>query len=61
MRQILKNMYVNAACYIADVEVMTGVSYGTARRIMSRIRKYYGLSGRERPTVEMVQTYLRKI
>ena len=51
-------MYRDPHVYIADVEVMTGKSYRTCRRIMDDIRKYYGLSKREKPTMQQVKAYL---
>lgn len=51
-------MYRDPHVYIADVEVMTGKSYRTCRRIMEDIRKYYGLAKREKPTMQQVKAYL---
>ena len=53
--------YREPGAYIADIEVMTNKSYGTCKRIMQRIRLFYGLSGRERPTIEQVKKYLVEI
>jgi len=51
-------MYRDPTCYVADIEQMTGVSYRTARRIMVKIRKHYGLGKREKPTIEMAKSFL---
>ena len=51
-------IYRDPTCYVADIEQMTGKSYMTARRIMMRIRKHYGLSKRERPTIDQAKAYL---
>ena len=53
--------YRDPICYMADLEVMLDKSYSTARRVMARIRKYYGLKGREKPTIQQVESYLVKI
>lgn len=54
-------MYRDPSCYIADIEVMAGVSYRTAQRILSKVRKYYGITGRKKPTIQQVQTYMLEI
>ena len=54
-------MYRDPSCYIADIELMTGKSNRTAQRIMAKVRKYYGLTGRIKPTIAQVQAYLSKI
>ena len=54
-------MYRTPEAYIADVEILTGKSYRTARRIMETIRKHYNLSARQRPTLEQVKAYLIQI
>ena len=54
-------MYRTPEAYIADVEILTGKSYATARRIMRKVRKYYDLSARQRPTLEQVKAYLIRI
>ena len=46
---------------IADVEILVSVSYRTARRIMDKIRKAYGIPKYHRPTIEQVKAYLIKI
>ena len=51
-------MYRDPTCYVADIEQLTGKSYMTARRIMWRIRKHYGLGKHERPTIEQAKAYL---
>ena len=56
--KIEKAMYRTPYAYIADVEVLTGKSYGTARRIMADIKKHYNLSSRQKPTMEQVKNYL---
>lgn len=50
--------YKDATCYIADIEDMTEKSYRTARRIMAKVRKHYGITGRAKPTIQQVQAYL---
>ena len=57
-RKSKKTMYRTPYAYIADVEVLTGKSYGTARRIMADIKKHYNLSSRQKPTMEQVKNYL---
>lgn len=51
-------MYRDPTCYVADIEQLTGVSYRTAQRIMSKIRKHYGLGKREKPTIDMAKSFL---
>ena len=51
-------MYRDPTCYVADIEQMTGASYRTAQRIMSKIRKHYGLGKREKPTIDMAKSFL---
>ena len=51
-------MYRTPEAYIADVEYLTGRSYRTAQRIMAKIKKAYGIIGRNRPTIEQVKAYL---
>ena len=53
--------YKDATCYIVDIEEMTEKSYRTARRIMAKVRKHYGIVGREKPTIQQVQEYLVKV
>lgn len=53
-------MYRDPTCYISDLEEMIGKSYSTAKRKMVKIRKYYGMKNRERPTLEQVRAYLEK-
>ena len=50
--------YRDPYCYIYDLVDMTGKSYRTAQRTMERIRKYYGISGRQKPTIEQVKSFL---
>ena len=45
--------------YVSDIEQMTGMSYRTARRILGRIRKRYGIAGRKHPTMEQVREYFK--
>ena len=45
--------------YVADIEVMTGKSNMTARRIMWKIRKFYGIEGRKHPSMHQVREYFR--
>lgn len=45
-------------CYVADIELLTGKSYRTAQRVLAKVRKYFGLSSRQRPTFEQVEQYL---
>lgn len=51
-------MYRDPTCYIADIEVMTGKSYSTAKRIMAKIRKHFGLGKFERPTLDQAKQFL---
>ena len=51
-------MYRTPEAYIADIEVMTGKSYATAKRIMGKIKKFYGLTSRQKPTIVQVKEYL---
>lgn len=53
--------YRDPNCYIADIEEMIGKSNRTAQRVMAKIRKYYGITGRTKPTLDQVQAYLRKV
>ena len=57
-RKIITTMYREPEAYIADIEVMTGKSYATAKRIMGKIRKHYGLTNRQKPTLIQVKDYL---
>ena len=54
-------MYRDPFAYVSDIEVMTGKSYGTAKRIMARIREHYGIPSRKRPTIEQVKAYLVQV
>ena len=54
-------MYRDPSCYIADIEIMTGKSYRTARRIAAKARKFFGITGRRRLTIQQMQEYLIKI
>ena len=54
-------MYRDPMCYIADVEVMTGRSYMTARRIMAKAKAYYGVSSRTKITIQQMKAYLVEI
>ena len=54
-------MYRDPSCYIADIENLTGVSNRTAQRIMAKIRKYYGITGRIKPTIQQVKEYLVQV
>lgn len=56
--KFLITMYRTPEAYIADVELLTGKSYRTAQRIMVKIKKALGITGRKRPTIEQVKTYL---
>lgn len=60
-RQNKNAMYRDPICYISDVEVMTGKSNTTAKRIYARARKYFGIGARERITIQQMQEYLVKI
>lgn len=51
-------MYRVPEAYIADLEIMTGKSYRTCQRMMRRIKQYYGIPSRKRPTIEQVKAYL---
>ena len=51
-------MYRTPEAYIADIEIMTGKSYGTAKRIMAKIKRHFGISMRNRPTLDQVKEYL---
>ena len=51
-------MYRDPSCYIADLEIMTGKSNRQARRYMAKIRKFYGLTARQKPTMQQVKEYL---
>ena len=53
-------MYRTPEAYISDVEFLTGKSNRTAQRIMAKIKKAFGIKGRNRPTIEQVKTYLAK-
>ena len=54
-------MYRDPTAYVSDIEVLTGKSYSTAKRIMAKIRKYYGLSARQRVTIEQAKSFLVQI
>lgn len=54
-------MYRDPNCYLWDLEKMIGKSNSTAKRVMKRIRTYYGLTGRQRPTIQQVKEYLVQI
>lgn len=43
--------------YIVDIEMITGKSYRTARRIMAKIRMRYNIHGRKHPTMEQVREF----
>ena len=51
--------YRNPNAYVADIEVMANVSYATARRIMGKIRKHFGIPGRQHPTMVQVREFMR--
>lgn len=52
--------YRNPNANVVDIEVMANVSYGTARRIMCKIRKHFGIPGRQHPTMVQVREFLRQ-
>ena len=52
--------YRTPEAYISDIEVMTGKSYMSARRIMAKIKKHFGLTPYQRPTIQQVKEYLVK-
>jgi hypothetical protein len=51
-------MYRDPTAYVSDIEVLTGKSYSTAKRIMAKIRKFYGLSARQRVTIDQAKSFL---
>lgn len=51
--------YRNPIAYTVDVEVMANVSHATARRIMTRIKKYFGIPGKQHPTIIQVKQFLQ--
>lgn len=56
---MLSEKYQNPTAYVVDIEVMANVSYGTAKRIMGKIRKHFGIPGRQHPTMVQVREFLR--
>lgn len=54
-------MYRDPTCYVSDLEAMIGKSYATAQRLMVKIRKHYGMSKREKPTMDQARAYLERI
>lgn len=59
--KIENTMYKDPTCYIADIENLTGVSTRTAQRIMRKVREYYGITGRVKPTINQVKEFLVQI
>lgn len=59
--EIKSAMYRDPSVYVADIEVMTGKSYRTCQRILKKIREYYHLSKRQKPTIEQAKQYLTEI
>ena len=51
--------YRNPIAYTVDVEVMAKVTNATARRIMQRIKKHYGIIGKQHPTIIQVKQFLQ--
>lgn len=51
--------YRNPNAYVSDIESMANVSYATARRIMGKIRKHFGIPGRQHPTMVQVREFMR--
>ena len=51
--------YRNPIAYTVDVEIMAKVTNATARRIMSRIKKHFGIPGKQHPTMVQVREFLR--
>lgn len=58
---IKDELYREPEATIADIEVLVSVSYRTARRIMDKIRKHYGIPKYHKPTIEQVKSYLIKL
>lgn len=54
-------MYRDPTCYVSDLEEMIGKSYKTAQRLMVKIRKYYGMGKREKPTMDQVREFLEQV
>lgn len=51
--------YRNPNAYVIDIEMMANVSNRTARRIMGKIRKHFGIPGRQHPTMVQVREFLK--
>ena len=51
--------YRNPIAYTVDVEVMANVTNATARRIMQRIKKHFGIPGKQHPTILQVKQFLQ--
>ena len=51
--------YRNPIAYTVDVEVMANVTNATARRIMARIKKHFGIPGKQHPTIIQVKQFLQ--
>lgn len=51
--------YRNPTAYAIDIEMLANVSYGTAKRIMAKIRKHYNIPGRQHPTMVQVREFLK--
>ena len=51
--------YRNPIAYTVDVEVMANVTNATARRIMQRIKKHFGIPGKQHPTIIQVKQFLQ--
>lgn len=51
--------YYDPNATVADIEVLLGVTYGTARRRLHMLKKDLGLSSRAKVTISQVYRYFR--